>query len=83
MDRRRHSQDKQNDVFTDPSKVRTIKHDGELQHLESKHIVDPSPQRAPLHHFQAGTSPAGSLFGATHAEEIFVSAHSPSVLAPV
>ncbi|KAL4743635.1 bacterial luciferase-like protein [Aspergillus similis] len=74
-------QDAPNDVFTDPSKVRTIKHDGEFYHLESKHIVDPSPQRTPLL-FQAGTSPAGSLFGATHAEGIFVSAHSPSVLAP-
>ncbi|KAL4952630.1 luciferase-like domain-containing protein [Aspergillus filifer] len=73
--------DAANDIFTDPAKVRTIKHDGEFYHLESKHIVDPSPQRTPLL-FQAGTSPAGSLFGATHAEGIFVSAHSPSVLAP-
>lgn len=43
--------------------------------------MDPSPQRTPLL-FQAGTSAAGSEFAATHAEAVFVSAHSPSVLAP-
>lgn len=32
--------------------------------------------------FQAGTSPAGSEFAATHAEAIFVSSHSPKVLRP-
>ncbi|KAJ5642856.1 Xenobiotic compound monooxygenase DszA family [Penicillium longicatenatum] len=74
-------QDASADIFTDPAKVRTIKHQGEFYHLESKHIVDPSPQRTPLL-FQAGTSPAGSHFGATHAEGIFVAAHSASVLAP-
>lgn len=43
--------------------------------------MDPSPQRTPFL-FQAGTSPAGSAFAATHAEAIFVSSHSPSVLKP-
>jgi alkanesulfonate monooxygenase SsuD/methylene tetrahydromethanopterin reductase-like flavin-dependent oxidoreductase (luciferase family) len=43
--------------------------------------VDPSPQRTPFL-FQAGTSTAGSEFAATHAEAIFVSSHSPVVLAP-
>ncbi|RAO72341.1 uncharacterized protein BHQ10_008353 [Talaromyces amestolkiae] len=73
--------DVENDIYADPDKVRTIKHEGEFYHLESRHIVDPSPQRTPLL-FQAGTSPAGSKFGATHAEAIFVSGHSPSVLKP-
>ncbi|KAL4759038.1 luciferase-like domain-containing protein [Aspergillus foveolatus] len=41
-------QDAPNDVFIDPSKIRRIKHDGEFYHLESEHIVDPSPQRTPL-----------------------------------
>lgn len=49
--------------------------------LDTRHIVDPSPQRTPFL-FQAGTSPAGSNFGATHAEAIFVSSHSASVLRP-
>lgn len=43
--------------------------------------MDPSPQRTPFL-FQAGTSSAGSEFAATHAEAIFVSAHSPKVLRP-
>ena len=43
--------------------------------------MDPSPQRTPFL-FQAGTSAAGSAFAATHAEAIFVSAHSPKVLRP-
>lgn len=43
--------------------------------------MDPSPQRTPFL-FQAGTSSAGSEFAATHAEAIFVSAHTPSVLLP-
>ncbi|KZF18924.1 xenobiotic compound monooxygenase, DszA family [Xylona heveae TC161] len=73
--------DESSDTYTDPEKVRTIKHDGQFYHLESRHIVDPSPQRTPFL-FQAGTSPAGSQFGATHAEAIFVTGHSPSVLAP-
>lgn len=49
--------------------------------MDSRHIVDPSPQRTPFL-FQAGTSPAGSAFAATHAEAIFVSSHSPKVLRP-
>lgn len=69
------------DEYIDPDKIRTIKHDGKYFHLESRHIVDPSPQRTPFL-FQAGTSSAGSEFAANHAEAIFVSSHSPVVLAP-
>lgn len=65
----------------DPDKIRTIKHDGKYLHLDTRHIVDPSPQRTPFL-FQAGTSAAGSEFAATHAEAVFVSAHAPSVLRP-
>ncbi|PGG99686.1 hypothetical protein AJ79_08461 [Helicocarpus griseus UAMH5409] len=70
-----------NDIYTDPDKVRQINHHGKFYDLESRHIVDPSPQRTPFL-FQAGTSSASSTFGATHAEAIFVTAHSPTVLAP-
>jgi FMN-dependent oxidoreductase (nitrilotriacetate monooxygenase family) len=69
------------DEYIDPSKIRTINHQGKYFHLESRHIVDPTPQRTPFL-FQAGTSSAGSEFAATHAEAIFVSSHSPLVLAP-
>ncbi|GAB7353445.1 hypothetical protein MBLNU459_g3909t1 [Dothideomycetes sp. NU459] len=73
--------DAENDAYFDPDKIRTINHHGKYHHLESKHIVDPSPQRTPFL-FQAGTSPAGSSFASTHAEAIFVSGHSPSVIRP-
>jgi FMN-dependent oxidoreductase (nitrilotriacetate monooxygenase family) len=73
--------DASTDTYADPAKIRTIKHTGKYYSLESRHIVDPSPQRTPFL-FQAGTSSAGSEFAATHAEAIFVSSHSPVVLAP-
>ncbi|ETN39516.1 uncharacterized protein HMPREF1541_05742 [Cyphellophora europaea CBS 101466] len=73
--------DAENDVYFDPDKIRTIRHHGKYYNLDSRHITDPSPQRIPFL-FQAGTSPAGSAFAATHAEAIFVSSHSPKVLRP-
>jgi alkanesulfonate monooxygenase SsuD/methylene tetrahydromethanopterin reductase-like flavin-dependent oxidoreductase (luciferase family) len=48
--------DAENDAYFDPDKIRTIKHKGKYFNLESRHIVDPSPQRTPFL-FQAGTSP--------------------------
>ncbi|KAK5130039.1 hypothetical protein LTR08_002513 [Meristemomyces frigidus] len=69
------------DEYFDPDRIRTIKHHGKYYDLESRHIVDPSPQRTPFL-FQAGTSEAGSTFGGKHAEAVFVSSHSPSVLRP-
>lgn len=73
--------DAENDAYFDPDKIRTIKHQGKYFNLETRHIVDPSPQRTPFL-FQAGTSPAGSSFASKHAEAIFVSGHSPQVLRP-
>ena len=75
------SPDPENDSYADPDKIRTIKHDGKYFHLNTRHIVDPSPQRTPFL-FQAGTSAAGSEFAAAHTEGIFVSSHSASVLRP-
>ncbi|CCC05306.1 hypothetical protein SMACR_08558 [Sordaria macrospora] len=69
------------DTYTDPSQVRQINHQGKYFSLSTPHIVPPSPQRTPFL-FQAGTSSAGSEFATTHAEAVFVSSHSPSVLAP-
>ncbi|KAF2086019.1 Nitrilotriacetate monooxygenase component A/pristinamycin IIA synthase subunit A [Saccharata proteae CBS 121410] len=74
-------EDVKNDTYTDPDKIRQINHHGKYLHLESRHIVDPSPQRTPFL-FQAGTSAAGSSFASTHAEAIFLSAHSPEVIRP-
>ncbi|KAI0182380.1 luciferase-like domain-containing protein [Xylaria flabelliformis] len=73
--------DPENDSYADPDKIRTINHKGEFFKLNSRHIVDPSPQRTPFL-FQAGTSDAGSEFAASHAEGIFVSSHSPVILRP-
>ncbi|OTA91382.1 hypothetical protein M434DRAFT_13173 [Hypoxylon sp. CO27-5] len=73
--------DPENDIYADPDKIRTINHKGKYFTLNSRHIVDPSPQRTPFL-FQAGTSSAGSEFAATHAEAIFVSSHSPAILRP-
>lgn len=75
------SPDPENDSYADPDKIRTIHHKGKYFTLDTRHIVDSSPQRTPLL-FQAGTSAAGSEFAATHAEAIFVSSHSPAVLRP-
>lgn len=69
------------DTYTDPSQVRQINHQGKYFSLSTPHIVPPSPQRTPFL-FQAGTSSAGSEFATTHAEAVFVSSHSPFVLAP-
>ncbi|KAI9733926.1 MAG: hypothetical protein M1834_002581 [Cirrosporium novae-zelandiae] len=69
------------DIFADPDKIRQINHHGKFFNLESRFIVDPSPQRTPFL-FQAGTSPAGSSFAAKHAEAIFVTSHSPQALRP-
>ncbi|KAE8354735.1 luciferase-like domain-containing protein [Aspergillus coremiiformis] len=73
--------DPETDSYCDPSKVRQINHHGQFYNLNTRHIVDPSPQRTPFL-FQAGTSPAGSEFAATHAEGIFVSSHSREALRP-
>ncbi|KAG7113371.1 Dimethyl-sulfide monooxygenase like protein [Verticillium longisporum] len=73
--------DPENDSYADPDKIRTIHHHGKFFNLDTRHIVDPSPQRTPFL-FQAGTSSAGSNFAASHAEGIFVSSHSPALLKP-
>jgi len=49
-------EDIKNDAYIDPDKVRQINHHGKYFDLETRHIVDPSPQRTPFL-FQAGTSP--------------------------
>ncbi|KAF2706361.1 DszA family xenobiotic compound monooxygenase [Pleomassaria siparia CBS 279.74] len=73
-------EDREKGIYADPSKIRTINHDGRFT-LSAPFILDPSPQRTPLL-FQAGTSAAGIKFGSTHAEAIFVAGLSPHVVAP-
>jgi alkanesulfonate monooxygenase SsuD/methylene tetrahydromethanopterin reductase-like flavin-dependent oxidoreductase (luciferase family) len=58
-------------VFARPEKVRRIRHDGAYFRLEAIHLCEPSQQRTPLI-YQAGASPRGRQFAATHAECVFI-----------
>lgn len=62
--------------FAVPGRVRQIHHKGKYFQVPGPHICEPSPQRTPFL-FQAGTSKAGTEFGARHAEAIFVGAQTP------
>ena len=63
--------DKESGVFTDPSKVHPIKHDGKYYKVPGFHLCEPSPQRTPVI-FQAGASSRGRAFAAKHAEAMFI-----------
>lgn len=67
--------DRQHGVFTDPSKVHQVDHDGEYFKLHAIHLCEPSPQRTPVL-FQAGTSPKGQAFAGEHAECVFIGGHT-------
>ena len=68
-------------MFTDPERVRKVKHDGEHFRLDALHLSEPSPQRTPVL-YQAGTSPAGRGFAARHAECVFMSGPSKVAITP-
>ncbi|KAK5657518.1 hypothetical protein OQA88_3090 [Cercophora sp. LCS_1] len=72
--------DRARGIHTDPTLVRQINHRGRFFDVPGPAITQPSPQRAPLL-LQAGTSKSGKTFAAQNAEAIFVSAHSPQVVA--
>ncbi|XSG82112.1 MAG: LLM class flavin-dependent oxidoreductase [Methyloligella sp. ZOD6] len=63
--------DKESGIFTDPSKVHPIRHDGKYYKVPGFHLCEPSPQRTPVI-FQAGASPKGQAFAARHAEGMFI-----------
>jgi FMN-dependent oxidoreductase (nitrilotriacetate monooxygenase family) len=63
--------DRENGVFTDPSKVHEIGHYGKHFTVPGIHISEPSPQRSPVI-YQAGASARGIAFAAENAEAIFV-----------
>ncbi len=67
--------DRAHGVFTDPSKVHQVDHDGEYFKLHAIHLCEPSPQRTPVL-FQAGTSPKGQAFAGEHAECVFIGGHT-------
>ena len=71
--------DRENAVFTDPSKVRRIDHVGTHFKVAGPHLSEPSPQRTPLL-FQASASKAGTAFAAKHAEVLFTADRPPGSL---
>jgi FMN-dependent oxidoreductase (nitrilotriacetate monooxygenase family) len=68
--------DKQGALFADPSKVRSVRHEGKYYRMEGIHLSEPSPQRTPLL-FQAGASARGQDFAARHAECVFIASPTP------
>jgi long-chain alkane monooxygenase len=73
--------DRARGIFTDPSKVHRVQHEGANYRLNAIHLAEPSPQRTPVL-YQAGTSPRGRQFAAQHAECVFMSGPSAKVIAP-
>ncbi len=63
--------DKQARIFTDPTKVKAIHHQGRFYQSEGVFQVMPSIQRTPVL-FQAGASAKGLAFATQHAEAIFI-----------
>lgn len=70
--------DKAARVFTDPSKVRAVRHLGEHYRLDAIHLSEPSRQRTPVL-YQAGSSTRGRQFAASHAEAVFVAGQSKNI----
>lgn len=65
--------------YIDPSRVHPIGHAGEHFQVPGMHLCQPSPQRTPVL-FQAGASARGQQFAARHAECVFISGPTPTVL---
>ena len=62
-------------VYANPAKVRAIHHHGKQYRVHAMHLCEPSPQRTPVL-YQAGSSPRGRRFAATHAECVFLNGQS-------
>src|SRR2546421_1878852 len=63
--------DKKNRIFADPAKIHRVRHHGRRYQVDAIHLSEPSLQRTPVL-YQAGSSPRGREFAATHAECVFV-----------
>jgi long-chain alkane monooxygenase len=71
--------DKRNGVFTDSTKVHPINHKGKHFSVPGIHLCEPSPQRTPVL-YQAGASSRGMSFAGRHAECIFISGPSKTII---
>jgi len=59
--------DRDRGVYTDPARVRRVRHEGKQYRLDALPLWEPSPQRTPVL-YQAGGSSRGRVFAARHAE---------------
>jgi FMN-dependent oxidoreductase (nitrilotriacetate monooxygenase family) len=71
--------DRQRRIFTDPTKVHPIAHEGRYFKVPGVHLCEPSLQRSPVL-YQAGASSRGRRFAGAHAECTFVATPSKAVL---
>ncbi len=71
---------KQPGQFTDPARVRRVRHAGAQYRLDAMALVAPTPQRTPVL-FQAGSSDRGRAFAGQHAECVFVNGGSKPAVA--
>lgn len=69
--------DKKNRIFTDPTKVHQVNHQGQFYQSQGVFQVSPSIQRTPVL-FQAGASPRGIAFATQHAEGMFIGGDQPA-----
>lgn len=63
-------------IYTDPSKVHSINHQGHYYKVPGFALSEPSIQRTPVI-YQAGASSRGKQFAADHAETIFIVGLNP------
>lgn len=66
-------------VYADTDKIHPIEHRGTYFQVPGVFLCEPSPQRTPVI-FQAGASSAGLAFAGKHAEAVFVSGPSTTVV---
>lgn len=71
--------DKDNGVFTDPSKVHAIDHHGKYFDVPGIAITEPSTQRTPVI-YQAGSSSRGLKFAGDHAEAVFINSNTAAAM---
>ncbi|MBN8872506.1 MAG: LLM class flavin-dependent oxidoreductase [Rhodospirillales bacterium] len=62
--------DRARGIYTDPSRVRAVRHAGKQYRIDAVPLWEPSPQRTPVL-YQAGSSDRGRAFAAQHAECVF------------
>ncbi len=72
--------DRARGIYTDPSRVHRVRHQGKQWQLDAVPLWEPSPQRTPVL-YQAGASERGRAFAARHAECVFLNAGSKANVA--